>query len=214
MERLRTVLLWMWFIVFAFLLIMIRVLMEMHEDCGLFVVLEIVWIAILIAVGWIAESLITAIQKCIHFIKYVTKVIVEDEKFGRMTFYSDSKYGTIRLLKPRLPSFGKDEVVLTICNYSEERKDKIFRTLEQVYKDHEKIRKGLCECVLRLYASEYITKYVEENLCIDRIVIDGENFSAEVYVDMNSKAFDRISTERLCVRAYIDFAAGEFEYCS
>lgn len=58
-------------------------------------------------------------------------------------------------------------------------------------------------------------KYVEERLHIDKIVInldDAGALSAEVYIDMNSKIFDPICTERLNVRAELDYDTEEIEY--
>lgn len=59
----RMILLWAWFIVFVFLSVMIMILQCMHEDVGLFVVLEISWIAALIVVGVVCETVADKIRE-------------------------------------------------------------------------------------------------------------------------------------------------------
>lgn len=225
---LRTILLWAWFIVFSFLFVMILILQRMHdEDVGLFVLLEISWIAVLIVVGVVCETVAERIREFFLIRKIRgykrTKLILENEKFGRMTFWHYLKSGTLQLSEPKLSGFGEEGIDLMVCHYyGKDCEEKILCMLEQIYSEEEEIRTGLYRCVLKLYAFQkangyypFDEKYVEDRLHIDKIVInldDTGTLSAEVYVDMNSKIFDPICTERLNVRAELDYDTEEIGY--
>ena len=225
---LRTILLWAWFIVFSFLFVMILILRCMHdEDVGLFVLLEISWIAVLIVVGVVCETAAEKIREIFLIWKIRgykrTKLILENEEFGRMIFWHYLKSGTLQLSKPKLSGFGEDEIELIVCQYyGKDCEEKILCMLKQLYGQEEKIKTGLYRCVLNLFAFQkangyypFDEKYVEERLHIVKIVInldDTGTLSAEVYVDMTSKIFDPICTERLNVRAELDYDTEEIGY--
>lgn len=226
---LRLVLLWAWFAVFALLLIIIMILCHEREDAGLFVVLEILWTAVLIVAGVVCETAAGRIQEIILISKIRgykrSRLILENETFGRMTFWHYLKSGTLQLLEPKLSGFGEGETELAVCHYhGRECGENFFRVLEQLYSRKDEIRAGLCRCVLGLYASRlregsmpFDEKYVEQRLPVGRITInldDAGTLSAVVYLDMNSRIFEPVCTERLTVRAELDCDTGKMKYYS
>lgn len=231
---LRTVLLWLWFLIFAFLLILIFILERMGEKVGFFVILELSWVALVIVVGVVCETVAEKVRKILVTGKTLgfrkTKLTLENGTFGKMTFYHYEKSGSLRLARPGLPAFGEKGVELTICHYSREREEEIFRMLELLCSRQDEVKKGLCERVLKLCAEQDVTDddgvpvdeaYVDEMLCIERIVVmpgvgtdDGSRRQGFVTVsaDRDSYIFHLVCIERLNVAAWMNGDTGEIRY--
>lgn len=220
LSGMRTVLLWIWFAVFIFLLVIIMVMCEEHQDVRWPVALEIAWAAFFLVAAIVCE---TAAEKIRHILLIgkirgyrKTELVLENEKFGRLTFYHYRKSGTLVLKEPKLSGFGEDEIELTVCHYFDRNwEDKFFYMLEQLYSRQEEIRKGLCRCVLKLYETPIDEQRIDERLHIKHIVIDLDEMGTEaavVYVDMNSKVFESVCTERINVSAGLDCDTGEIRY--
>lgn len=231
---LRTILLWSWFLIFAFLLVLILILERMGEKVSFFVILEFSWVALLVVVGVVCETAAEKVRKILLIGKTLgfrkTRLTLENETFGRMTFYHYEKSGSLRLARPGLPVFGEKGVGLTICHYSREREEEIFHMLEMLCSRQDEVKRGLCERVLKLCAEQDVTDddgvpvdeaYMDGMLRIEEIVVmpgvgadDGSRQYGFVTVsaDRDSRIFHLVCIERLNVAAWLNVDTGEIRY--
>ncbi len=91
--------------------------------------------------------------------KYISDIVIEDEKFGRMVFELDSFINQISAAGTVLPKFGTenmdiDEIIIN--EYDEKKKDVIFRGVEHIYEHAEEIVDACCKMVKECYDEEDI----------------------------------------------------------
>lgn len=108
------------------------------------------WI-IAIAIWW-AATIIThvvtsrrskkkeAAAKAEYEAKYVSEFEYEDEMLGKMKFIADSKFNELESTELHLPPFGADSPNrVTVCDYKESDRERIFQALRDVYAHKEEI---------------------------------------------------------------------------
>lgn len=91
--------------------------------------------------------------------KYVSDLVIEDEKHGRMVFELDSYIDQISAAGTILPKFEIENIdidEIIINEYDEKKKDVIFREVDHIYEHAEEIVDACCKMVKERYDDEDI----------------------------------------------------------
>lgn len=91
--------------------------------------------------------------------KYVSDLVIEDEKYGRMVFALDSYIDQISAAGTIFPKFGIENIAIDeiiINEYDEKKKDVIFREVDHIYEHAEEIVDACCKMVKECYDDEDI----------------------------------------------------------
>lgn len=159
--------------------------------------------------------------------KYISDVELEDEKYGKMIFEKDSNNETMELKDVNLPVFGNhiiEDFIINDCDYyNENMKNLIFRNLDEIYNNSEKILNGLYDEIKDIYDDEDIRDsdghlmsidYIKEKLILDyiNIYLSEDNCIIELLGSMNNDIDDHIAEHG--ITASIDIQNNKYDYFS
>lgn len=104
--------------------------------------------------------------------KYVSDLVIEDEKYGRMVFELDSYINQISAVGTILPKFEIENIdidEIIIDEYDEKKKEVIFRGMDHIYEHAEEIVDACCKMVKECYDDEDIKDADGNLICIESI---------------------------------------------
>lgn len=122
--------------------------------------------------------------------KYISPLELTDDFWGDMRFTYDSHLSSLESTSINLPPFGKaSPSALSIYEYSNAEKDKIFGLLKVVYAHADEIlteaSEYACDALTDLYdlKEEPDSKPIRENAAVADIDIDSEYITLCIYID-------------------------------
>ncbi|MDE5946063.1 MAG: hypothetical protein K2G63_01960 [Oscillospiraceae bacterium] len=159
--------------------------------------------------------------------KYISDIELEDEKYGKMIFEKDSNTETMELKDVNLPSFGNHIIknfVINDCDCcNENMKNLIFRNLDEVYNNSEKILEDLHNEIKDIYDDEDIRDsdgnlmsmdYIKEKLILDyiNVYLSEDSCIIELLGSMDNDIDDHIAEHG--ITASIDIQNNKYDYFS
>lgn len=159
--------------------------------------------------------------------KYISDVELEDKKYGKMIFEKDSNTEKMELKDVNLPSFSnhiiKDFIINNCYCFNENMKNLIFRNLDEVYNNSEKILDSLYNEIKDIYDDEDIRDsngnlmsidYIKEKLILDYISVhlNENNCIIELLGGMDNDIDDHIAEHG--ITASIDIQNNKYDYFS
>lgn len=147
MGKIKTILMWIWFIILILIHLFLVVWIKVNAKEGIIfpIAMVIIWWSILIFVLVIKDK--KDIKKKEKYKKdFVSEETIEDIKFGKVVFEKDSN--TNKLYCKHLNFlFGKYNPEIEIYEYDERYKELYFRNLEKLYDNQEKILKDYYDAI-------------------------------------------------------------------